>query len=403
MEQRNIVVLAHPDWLEGYETNTKELVQKFIREHNVLFVQAPVSRTHTLSNTKHPAIKKRISVLKREVEPLIQLQKKLWMYYPDFKEEPLGLAFNTWSYNYINKLNSQRLAKAILKVTKKIGFEDFVLFNDRNPLLGMHLKELLDPTKYIYYLSHCTFSEINENLAAKQEEKLLKKADTIITNSRYYEYYAKKINSQTFYVGQGHTEVNKDKLFKQNKLRKLVGNHLPIIGTRARTYPENMDIAILKEMLIERPNWNFILLSQNAAQYDFYQNSGLAEFSNFTTVHCQSEVEKNTYLQEVDVCLLPEVLNEDNIGKYPANLDTLLSLGKAVVATRHIANELFSEHVYMASTAEEFIVKAEHALAEDNDRLKRERIAFAGMHNWENTISAIYHSIGFGEKDTLVA
>ena len=184
MEQRNIVVLAHPDWLEGYETNTKEIIQEFIRAHRVLFVQAPISRSHLIGNTKHPAIKKRISVLRREVDPLLQLQKKLWMYYPDFKEEPLSLAFNTWSYNYINKINSQRLAKAILQVTQKIGFEDFVLFNDRNPLLGMHLKELLKPEKYIYYLSHCTFSETNNNIAFRQEQKLLKKADTIITNSR---------------------------------------------------------------------------------------------------------------------------------------------------------------------------------------------------------------------------
>ena len=183
----------------------------------------------------------------------------------------------------------------------------------------------------------------------------------------------------------------------------MVGNHFPIIGTIARTYPENMDIDILKEMLLERPKWNFVLLSQSQSQNDFYQNSKLQEFPNFHLVLCQDEKETTSYLREIDVCLLPEVLNENNFGKYPANLDTLLSLGKAVVATRHIANELFSEHVYMATTAEEFIVKAEHALVEDNENLKKERIEFAGMHNWENTMKAIYDSIGFGEKDTLVA
>ena len=91
------------------------------------------------------------------------------------------------------------------------------------------------------------------------------------------------------------------------------------------------------------------------------------------------------------------------MGKYPVYLDLLLSLGKPVVATRHIANEIFSEHVYMASTPEEFIVKVEHALVEDNDMLKRERMNFAGMHNWENTVKAIYESIGLQSKKHLVA
>ncbi|NEQ55329.1 MAG: hypothetical protein F6K11_35300, partial [Leptolyngbya sp. SIO3F4] len=158
MEKRDIVVLAQPDWAEGFETNTKKIISEFIKHHRVLFVKPPVSRLKFFTHKENPEIQKRSSVIKKEVAPLIQLQENLWTLIPDFKAEPLDFAFNNWTFQYINKINCQRLAKSILDTTKKIGFKNFLFFNDSNPIEGMHLKELLKPEKYIYYLSHHSFS-----------------------------------------------------------------------------------------------------------------------------------------------------------------------------------------------------------------------------------------------------
>ncbi len=74
------------------------------------------------------------------------------------------------------------------------------------------------------------------------------------------------------------------------------------------------------------------------------------------------------------------------------------------MSTKTIANDIFSEHVYMASSSEEFIVKIEHALAEDNHRLMEERKEFASLHNWQNTVQEIYNSIeGKSNIENMVA
>lgn len=404
MEKRDIVVLGQPDWMEGFKTNTKKIISGFIKHHRVLYVQTPANRLSFFTQKENPAIQKRIRVIKKEVEPLVRVGKNLWTLIPDFKEEPLDFAFNAWSYQYINKINCQRLAKSILDTTNKIGFKDFLLFNDSNPVLGVHLKELLKPEKYIYYLSHYSFTKGNGKMIEISELKTLKKADIVLTNSKYYQQYASNINQNTSFIGQGPPiSIPNNTQEEKNSLHKLMGNNLPLIGTLARTSLQNIDFDILTQLLSERPKWNFVLLTKNKNQFKLYQNSVLKTFPNFTTILCENESQKRVYLQELDVCIIPESLSTENMGKYPVYLDLLLSLGKPVVATRHIANEAFSEHAYMASSPEEFIVKVEHALVEDNETLIKERMTFAGMHNWENTIKAIYESIGLYSKKHLVA
>ena len=55
-----------------------------------------------------------------------------------------------WLKNYrlfqqMNKKNNAKLAESILHFALKLGFEDFILFNDSSMFMGFYLKELLQP------------------------------------------------------------------------------------------------------------------------------------------------------------------------------------------------------------------------------------------------------------------
>ena len=403
MKHKNIVVLAHPDWINGYQTNTKKIVHEFTKQNRVLYVHAPVNRLNSFFQKNNPAIKNRLSAINKEIEPLIKLKDNLWMLYPTYKEEALDFAINSWTFNLINKINSKRFAEEILRATKELGFDDFVIFNDRNPVLGMHLKELLKPEKYIYYISQCHFTEqFQKQILTKHEPQIIKKADVIVTNSLYFKKYAASINNNTFFIGQGNDINIEDSVNESFDLRASLNNDLPIIGCIVDHTTSNLDIKIIEEIIEERPKWNLVLIhSNNEIPAPIQQ---LEKFSNFSLVPLSNLVHKNTYLNQFDVCIIPEVSDTFNKEKYPEKLDEYLTLGKAIVSTKTIANDIFSEHVYMASTGEEFIVKIEHALAEDNNRLIEERKKFASLHNWQNTVQEIYNSVeGKKTLENLVA
>ncbi|MBT28106.1 MAG: hypothetical protein CMO01_00485 [Thalassobius sp.] len=404
MKHKNIVVLAHPDWINGYETNTKKIVHEFTKQNRVLYVQAPINRFNSIFQKNNPAIKNRLSVLNKEIDPLIKLKDNLWMLYPTYKEEALNLAINNWTFNFINRINSRRFAEEILKATKELGFDDFVIFNDRNPILGLHLKELLKPEKYIYYISQCEFTDqFQSQVLTRHEPKMLRKADIVVTNSLYYKEYASSINENTYFIGQGN-DINIDDTIESNSfdLRNTFNNNLPIIGCIADYSTSNLDLKLFEEILIERPKWNLVLMHSLAELPTAVQQ--LEKYGNFSIVPLESTKQKNAYLQQLDVCIIPEIANTFAKEKYPEKLDEYLALGKATVSTKTIANDIFSEHVYMASSSEEFIVKIEHALAEDNHRLMEERKEFASLHNWQNTVQEIYNSIeGKSNIENMVA
>ena len=99
------------------------------------------------------------------------------------------------------------------------------------------------------------------------------------------------------------------------------------------------------------------------------------------------------YVKGFDVAMNPQLINDLTIGNYPRKIDEYLAMGKPIVATRTRAMEMFSDHVYLGSTKEEYIELIEEALSENSKDSIHARIDFANSHTWENNVKAIYKAI----------
>lgn len=113
-------------------------------------------------------------------------------------------------------------------------------------------------------------------------------------------------------------------------------------------------------------------------------------------VHFTGSIPKDRvpeFMAAFQVCLNPQLINEITIGNYPRKVDEYLAMGKPVVATTTNTMQLFKEQVYLCKNAGQYMVAVDKALAEDNDQLRRQRIAFARSHSWENNVQNIYNQI----------
>ena len=57
------------------------------------------------------------------------------------------------------------------------------------------------------------------------------------------------------------------------------------------------------------------------------------------------------------------------------------------------AFRVFGDYVYLAEKPEDYPSLITKALAEDNSRLRTERMILAGIHTWENSVEKIYSAI----------
>jgi glycosyltransferase involved in cell wall biosynthesis len=123
---------------------------------------------------------------------------------------------------------------------------------------------------------------------------------------------------------------------------------------------------------------------------DAFKKSSLHQCSNVHFLGLRDIKQLPAYMARFDVALNPQRINVVTIGNYPRKIDEYLAMGRPVVATETGAMGIFKDHVYFASTPEEYVRQIEKALAENSYEKERERIAFAHTHTWENSVAEIY-------------
>ena len=143
-------------------------------------------------------------MIKDKVNPLQQLNDNLFVLTPPILTESIQRLPFKPIFNFFNKINNRRFARQILKYTKGLGFDDFILFNDNDMFNGQYLKELLNPSLSVYYIrDYLICQDYFKRNGIDAERELIKKSDLIVANSVFLKEYAHKYNSNSRFIGQG--------------------------------------------------------------------------------------------------------------------------------------------------------------------------------------------------------
>lgn len=392
IQNRDIIVIGIQPWDIEIGSNCKNIAIEFATKNRVLYVNTPLDRVSMYKEKHTPKIQHRIKVQKGLEPDLVELQPNMWNLNPIGIVESINWVKSPLLYDVLNKRNNRIFAKAILAAVKKLGFKDYILFNDSSMFQGFYMKELLKPSTYVYYMrDYLTKNPYWRKQGVRLEPELIRKADVVVNNSTLYTNYGKQFNKHCYMVGQGcdvslFNDVDREIVAAED----LAAIPSPIIGYVGFLSSRRLDIQLIAHIARQRPAWSIVLVGP---EDDVFKASDLHRIPNVHFLGSRDSMVLPNYIKGFDICMNPQIVNDATIGNYPRKIDEYLAMGKPTIATVTEAMEYFREFTYLGSSHDDYIVLIEKALAENSPAKQQERRTFALSHTWENNVLEIYKSI----------
>jgi teichuronic acid biosynthesis glycosyltransferase TuaH len=387
IKNKDIVLFSFQPWESGIGFNFKEMAFELAKYNRVLFVNRAPDRNSLLRN------KNESNQLKKKTE-LTQIEKNLWLYNPDIVMESINWISINSVYDLLNKINNRRLAGAIKKIIKKLGFKDFIFINDNDFYRGLYQKEYLECSHYIFYIrDFLTIQPYFRKHGTRLEEKIIKKADLVVANSAYLANYASQWNERTFDIEQGcdlKNYLSADYPMPDDiaKLKR------PIIGYCGAVTSMRLDISVIEHIALSFPDYSIVFVGPVDKTFE---KSKLNNLKNIYFTGLRKLEEIPAYISHFNICMNPQMINPLTVGNYPRKIDEYLVMGKPVVATATLAMEMFRDYVFLCKTKEDYVAQINLILSNEqflSEREKERRINFALTHSWENSIGMLgdaYH------------
>ncbi|ETZ22604.1 glycosyltransferase [Pedobacter sp. V48] len=391
MYKKDIIIIGQQAWDTTIGSNCKNIALELSKHNRVLYVNSPLDRITLYRDRHNPKVKRRLDAVKNKEHNLIQVENNIWNLYPDCLVESINWIGNGAIFDFFNKRNNAKFSNSIKKAAAKLGFVDYLLFNDNEIFKGFYLKEFLNPFLSIYYSRDNMLAvDYWRRHGTRLEPLLIAKSDICMANSVFLTEHCKEYNEKSFYIGQGCEleifNIN-DHAVIPSELLKI---NTPIIGYVGALQNIRLDIGLIRHIALTRKDWTVVLVGNEDS---VFQQSDLHQLDNVVFTGPKPIAELPKYIQFFDVCINPQLMNEITIGNYPRKIDEYLAMGKPVVALATKAMEIFKEEVYLAIEWEEYVEMIDKALREDSAELKNSRIYLASQHSWENCVNEIYKSI----------
>ena len=391
LQNRDIIVVGIQAWDIEIGSNCKNIAEEFAKTNRVLYVNSPLDRISMLRQRKIEKIKKRIHILRSKKPELIEISPNLWNLFPAAILESINWISSPHLFDWLNRINNKRFSRQIQWAIDKLGFKDFLIFNDSDMFRSFYLKEYLNPETYIYYTRDNLIAiDYWKKQGVRLEALHMKKADLVVANSTYLASLARKHNPNSFYVGQGCDVSLFDSRLVSSIPQDIRDIPKPVIGYIGALLSLRLDLKILEFIAESRPQWSLVLVGP---EDESFKNSRLHQLKNVFFLGNKSGNELPSYLNQFDVAINPQVLSPVTIGNYPRKIDEYLAMGKPTVASKTEAMSVFSDYTYLAADKEEYISYIEKALSEDNEQVRLKREEFAKQHTWENNVREIYKAI----------
>ncbi len=391
MKQRDFIFTGLQPWDIPFGSNAIDIAKEIAKSNRVLYVNSALDQMTLWKNEDKPENRQRIDVLKKRAAPIRHISDNLWVLDYPFTVLSINSIPDGYIFDYFNKKNNQKLFRYIKKIANELGFKDIIHFIDNDIYRSQFSKDILKPALSIYYRRDNLHPFLYwKKHAPRLEPQIIAKSDYVLCNSPQLQEFALKFNKKSFNIGQGLdlSAYDADTSYPLQKEFNSVPR--PVIGYIGDITSARLDPDLLYELAKSKPDYSFVMIGGEDKVFESHQ---LHELNN---IHFFGKIQKETvpaYMSAFDVCINPQKLNEITIGNYPRKVDEYLAMGKPVVATRTMTMELFREHTYLCSGLKEYQDALDKALAENSEEKRKERIAFANSHSWENNVKSIYQII----------
>lgn len=217
------------------------------------------------------------------------------------------------------------------------------------------------------------------------EKELLQKADVVFTGGETI-YQHKKHRHHNIHpfpssIDKAHFMKGRQPDIEPDDQKVIPYPRLGFYGV----IDERFDIELIRHIADARPNWHFVLIGP-VVKID------LATLPQNTNIHYpggRKYDELPAYLSGWDIALIPFAINESTKFISPTKTPEYLAAGKPVISTpiTDVINPYGNENlVYIAATADEFIVAADTILEQtDRSEWLQRSDAFLANISWDKT------------------
>ena len=396
----NIVFVSLQRINTDRESTSTCLAKEFAKNHKVLYINPPIDRKSLHFGEPDVFVKNHMNSIKRKEKGLSESSANLFVLNPAAIMESINWISNQNIFSLLNKRNNRKFAENIQEAINELGFDSYILINDKDILRSFYLKDILKPALHIYLDRDYMFDHPYwKKHGIDLEPKLMEKSDIILCNSPTFTKNALKYNQNSFYIGNGCGLDLNDNVNPGDVPEELKNIPRPLIGYVGAITSLRLDLNLLIDIAKARKDWNFVFVGPDDEQFS---NSELYQLPN---VHYLGKIHKNkvvSYINQFDVCINPQLINTTTIGNFPLKIIEYLLCGKPVVATAtELMLEEFKSSTYLAIGADEYIEKIEAALCEDSEIKRSERRDYVQKFSWDKIAAHILSIIKEHEQKKM--
>jgi glycosyltransferase involved in cell wall biosynthesis len=289
---------------------------------------------------------------------------------------PINWINNSFVFDFIMNVQAGLLSKfSIKKVLANLKFDNPIMINAFNPVMGSSLQKSLNISRSIYYC----YDEISaagwcSKHGKRLEEQFAKEVDTIVVTSTALLESKVRLNPNTVLIKNGvdfdlfHQAFNMEKGHSNKKI-----GYIGSLDFR-------VDYDLLDTLIQEKPKYKFIFIGRIMDQDNCQR---LSAYSNVQFLGSKQPNELPGLLSQIDVAIIPFVKNEFTRNIYPLKINEYLAAGLPVVSTDFADMSDFQDLISIENNTNSFIRAIETSMNDDTS-LQLKRIEMARSNDWSS-------------------
>jgi glycosyltransferase involved in cell wall biosynthesis len=232
-----------------------------------------------------------------------------------------------------------------------------------------------------------------KSTAAEEERPLLTAADLVLCTAETLCDDKRRFNPNVHLVGNGvdysfFAASTSPQLAVPQDLKDIQRPILGFVGN----LNDKVDYDLLAKIAVDNPEWSVILLGPDNVYTpsDRAQFNKLLTYGNVKWLGFRPMQEVPAYLKGMDVCVIPNKVNEYTQYIHPIKLHEYLAAGKPVITTDMPSVRSFGELVRIADSACQWRRHLKETLGEKGPEWIRRRQSVARQNTWEARAEQIH-------------
>lgn len=287
-------------------------------------------------------------------------------------------------YQTVSQWNDNKIFELIRRIIKENNIRSFIFINCFNPFyINAFPADILPFMKVYYCVDDISQVEYTRKHGTRREDFIIRNADMCLVTGLELKRIKSLLNPNTYYLpnacdfdhfNKAATEILK----KPDELVPLKGKK--IIGfTGSIEY--RTDFGLLKRMIEFHSDKIFVFVGPILANE--IREMGIDSLPNVVFTGPRPVSDLPSYLQYMDVLIIPYQLSVLTKSIYPLKLNEYLAAGKPVVSSKFSDDiKTFSDVVYLADHQDHFIKLIDIALEEDSESRSKQRMQRASENTW---------------------